>query len=202
MRTAQPNPDETGLQVGLSTLDRVLQRNRIRMKRVYRGPFEQNSRGIKNSAMDMCKVLELDAAAIQHVYMYIESGFKLAKRQGWNIIGHRAIVNVPGQRGGNITMCAAVGQQGVPHHHANLGPYNTALLITFLDTLHGILIPDEQRGGPEQLVDRPPTIYCPIPPTIFPIPKPNWRDFLAWRRKVYDRHPLTRMPLLQAMEDA
>ena len=30
-------------QVGLSTLDRVLQRNRIRMKQVYRVPFERSS---------------------------------------------------------------------------------------------------------------------------------------------------------------
>eukprot|EP00063_Salmo_salar_P045229 XP_014020064.1 PREDICTED: uncharacterized protein LOC106581979 [Salmo salar] len=98
------------------------------------------------------QVLELDAAAIQHVYIYIEADFNLAKRRVWgrSIIGQRAFVNVPGQRGGNITMCAAVSQQGILHHHANLGPYNTALLITFLDTLHGILIPAEQRGGPEQ----------------------------------------------------
>ncbi|KAJ8342595.1 hypothetical protein SKAU_G00325230 [Synaphobranchus kaupii] len=53
-------------------------------------------------------------------------------------------------------MYAAVSQQGVLHHHANLGPYNTARLITFLDTLHGILIPAEQRGGPEQPRVKPP----------------------------------------------
>ena len=48
-------------------------------------------------------------------------------------------------------MCTAVRQPGVLHHHANLDPYNTALLVTFMDTLHRILIPAEQRGGPEQL---------------------------------------------------
>ena len=47
-------------------------------------------------------------------------------------------------------MCTAVSQQGILHHHANHGPYNTSLFITFLDTLHGILIPAEQRDGPEQ----------------------------------------------------
>ncbi|XP_031688651.1 uncharacterized protein LOC109897194 [Oncorhynchus kisutch] len=99
--------------------------------------------------MNMCKE-SWSWIPVQHVYIYIdEAGFNLAKRsgQGRNIIGHRAIVNVPGQRGGNIT---AISQQGVLYHHANLGPYNTALLITFLDTLHGIHIPTEQRGGPEQ----------------------------------------------------
>ncbi len=58
---------------------------------------------------------------------------------GRNIIGHRAIINVPGQRGGNITMCAAISQNGVVHHHATLGPYNTAHIITFLDALHDML---------------------------------------------------------------
>lgn len=141
-------------QVGLSTLDRVLQRNRIRMKHVYMVPFERNLERVKEQRYEYVqRVLELDAAAIQHVYIYIdEAGFNLAKRRGrWrNIIGHRAIANVPGQRGGNITVWAAVNQQCVLHHHANLGPYNTAILITFLDTLHDILIPTEQRGGPEQ----------------------------------------------------
>ena len=35
-----------------------------------------------------------------------EAGFNLTKRRklGWNIIGHRATVDVPGQQGGNITM--------------------------------------------------------------------------------------------------
>eukprot|EP00063_Salmo_salar_P033425 XP_014008260.1 PREDICTED: uncharacterized protein LOC106575994 isoform X1 [Salmo salar] len=85
-------------QVGLSTLDRVLQRNR---KQVYRVPFERNSESVKEQLYEYVqRVLELDAAAIQHVYIYIdEAGFSLAKRrgQGRNIIGHGAIVNVPGQ---------------------------------------------------------------------------------------------------------
>jgi hypothetical protein len=74
----------------------------------------------------------LDAAEITLMRL----GFNRAKRRGrgQNIIGHSAIVNVPGQRGGNITMYADVSQQGVLYHHANRGPYNTDLLFTFLDT--------------------------------------------------------------------
>ena len=33
--------------VSLSTIDRVLQRNKIRMKQVYRVPFERNSERVK-----------------------------------------------------------------------------------------------------------------------------------------------------------
>lgn len=39
--------------------------------------------------------------------------------------------NAVGQRGGNITMCAAISQNGVLHHHATLGPYNTDNIIQF-----------------------------------------------------------------------
>ncbi len=100
------------------------------------------------------RVLVLEVAAVEHQFIFIdEAGFNLTKRRkrGRNIIGQRAIVEVPGQRGGNITMCAAITHHGVIHHHATLGPYNTAHLITFLDTLHNTLIPPDQVDGPEQL---------------------------------------------------
>ncbi|KAK0135588.1 hypothetical protein N1851_028538 [Merluccius polli] len=84
----------------------------------------------------------MDAEEIQHEFIYVdEAGFNLAKtrRRGRNVIGHRAITNVPGERGGNITLCAAITQNGVLHHHANLGPYNANLILAFLDRLHEIV---------------------------------------------------------------
>jgi hypothetical protein len=83
--------------------------------------------------------------------IYVDvAGFNPAKTRGRgrNIIRHCAIINVPGQRGGKHNMCAAISQNGILHHHAILGPYNTAHIITFLDTLHNRLIPNDQ--GPEQ----------------------------------------------------
>lgn len=133
--------------VSLSTLGHVLRRNHLRMKQVYRVPFERNSER-KNCDNYVQRVLELEVAAVEHQFIFIdEVGFNLTKRQkrGRNVISQRAIVEVPGQRGGNITMCAAI------THHATLGPYNTTHLITFLDTLHNTLIPPDQVDGPEQL---------------------------------------------------
>ncbi|KAJ8389204.1 hypothetical protein AAFF_G00122240 [Aldrovandia affinis] len=46
-------------------------------------------------------------------------------------------------------MCAAIGHHGVIHHHAQLSPYNTARLLTFLDALNNIFIPPQEEG-PEQ----------------------------------------------------
>ncbi len=141
---------------------------------------------------------------------------------GRNIIGQRAIVEVPGQRGENITMCAAITHHGVIHHHATLGPYNTAHLITFLDTLHNTLIPPDQVDGPEQLryiviwdnvsfhwaalvrnwfTAHPRFLVVYLPP-YSPFLNPIEEFFSAWRWKVDARNPQTRIPLLQAMEDA
>ncbi|XP_016366756.1 uncharacterized protein LOC107707284 [Sinocyclocheilus rhinocerous] len=77
-----------------------------------------------------------------------EAGFNLTKRRrrGRNIIGHRATVDVPGQRGGNITMGAAISENGVLTHIPIIGPYNTECLVTFLDTLYRDIIPEQERG--------------------------------------------------------
>lgn len=119
-------------------------------------------------------------------------------------------------------MCAAITHHGVIHHHATLGPYNTAHLITFLDILHNTLIPPDQVDGPEQLryvviwdnvsfhraalvcnwfTAHPRFLVVYLPP-YSPFLNPIEEFFSAWRWKVYDRNPQTRIPLLQAMEDA
>ncbi len=122
------------------------------------------------------RVMELEADVMGHEQFFVdEAGFNLIKtrRRGRNIIGHRAIINVPGQRGGNITMCAAISQNGVVHHHATLGPYNCTQVL-----------------------------HCTHPPPILSILESNWRVLLCLLLKVYDRHPHQRIALLQAMEEA
>ena len=78
-----------------------------------------------------------------------EAGFNRTKRRrkGRNVIGQRAIVEVPGQRGGNVTICAA-SNHGVLHHHVTLGPYNIQHLLRFLANLRDILF--EQRVQEQQ----------------------------------------------------
>ena len=66
-------------------------------------------------------ILELDADENANEYIYIdEAGFNLntRRRRGRNVIGQRATVDVPGLRGGNITMCAAISRNGVQAHNA------------------------------------------------------------------------------------
>ncbi|XP_027005558.1 uncharacterized protein LOC113644708 [Tachysurus fulvidraco] len=211
--------------VSLSTLARLLKRNQIRMKQLYKVPFERNSQRNKEFRRAYVDgVLEMDAHAIPHEFIFIdEAGYNLAKsrRRGRNVIGHRAIIDVPVQHGGNITMCAAISSMhGVLHHHANLGPYNTAHILTFLDRLHNIppecmndadhqrnryvVVMDNvsfHRAAPVQnwFADHPTFLVQYLPP-YSPFLNPIEEFFLAWRWKVYDRQPFVRMSLVQAME--
>ncbi|XP_078025794.1 uncharacterized protein LOC144463914 [Epinephelus lanceolatus] len=130
--------------VSLSTVDRVLKCNRLRMKQVHRVPFERNSDRVKEQRFQYVqRVFQLDAMERPHEYIYMdEARFNLTKRRrrGRSVIGQRAIVGVPGQRGGNFTLCAAISNHGVVHHHANLGPYNTHQLLIFLNHMRDALL--------------------------------------------------------------
>ncbi|KAK3539731.1 hypothetical protein QTP70_012878 [Hemibagrus guttatus] len=152
-----------------------------------------------------------------------EAGFNPTKvrRRERNIIGHRAILNVPGQRGGNITMCAAITQNGILHRRAGLGPDNTAHIIPFLDRLHNIvtaeqqmdakqmryiIVPDDVSFHRSALVqncfhDHPQCSLQYLPPHS-PFLNPIEEFFSAWWWKVYDLQPYVRTPLIHAMEEA
>ncbi|XP_035857020.1 uncharacterized protein LOC118495027 [Sander lucioperca] len=68
--------------VSLSTLDRVLRRNNLRMKQVYRVPFERNSERVKELRHNYVqRVLELEVAAVEHQFIFTdEVGFNLIKK--------------------------------------------------------------------------------------------------------------------------
>ena len=80
--------------------------------------------------------MELEASENEHLFIFVdEAGFNLAKTRcrGTNLIGKRATVNIPGLRGANITMCAAISVDGL---ELQIGPYNTEHLIAFLYELY------------------------------------------------------------------
>ena len=170
----------------------------------------------------------MDAMERIHEYIFVdEAGFNLTKRRrrGRNLIGERAIVNVPGQRGGNITLCAAMTSRGLIHRHAVLGSYNTDLLIHFLGELRDVLTRDRDPQNPDPDLDEP--IYVVIWDNVAfhrsrevrqwfelhnqqffnlyiapysPFLNPMEEFFSAWRWRVYDRQPYTRENLLVAMD--
>ncbi|KAK3529286.1 hypothetical protein QTP70_025734 [Hemibagrus guttatus] len=212
-------------QVSLTTLAQILKKHHIQMKQLYRVPFERNSERVKDLRREHVeRVLLIDGDPISHEFILIaEAGFNLTKvrRRERNIIGHRAILNVPGQRGGNITMCAAITQNGILHRRAGLGPDNTAHIIPFLDRLHNIVTAEQQMDAKQMryiviwddvsfhrsaLVqncfhDHPQCSLQYLPPHS-PFLNPNEEFFSAWWWKVYDLQPYVRTPLIHAMEEA
>ncbi|KAJ8003183.1 hypothetical protein DPEC_G00166750 [Dallia pectoralis] len=89
--------------VSLATIDRVLRRQKMRMKQVIRVPFECNSARHNDLCYEYVqRILQLDAMARPQEYLFLdEAGFNLQKQRqrGRNIISQRAITEVPGQRG-------------------------------------------------------------------------------------------------------
>lgn len=96
------------------------------------------------------RIMELESSEPSHNFIKVdEAGFNLTKsrRCGRNAIRHRATVGLPGQQGGNITMCAAIPEHGVLTHIPLIGPFNAQHLLTFLETLDRTLIRDDERAG-------------------------------------------------------
>ncbi|XP_060756558.1 uncharacterized protein LOC132867586 [Neoarius graeffei] len=173
------------------------------------------------------RIMALEGIETPHLLVFVdEAGFNLAKcrRRGRNIIGQRATVDVPGQRGGNITMCAAISDNGVATHIASLGPYNTQRLLLYLDRLYVDLVPENERGleaphlsqfvivwdnvsfhrGPliRAWFDTHPRMRNVFLPPYSPFLNPIEEFFSAWRWRVYERHIGDQRSLLNAMDAA
>ncbi|KAK0131197.1 hypothetical protein N1851_034102 [Merluccius polli] len=213
--------------VSVSTIDRVLKKNHLAMKQLYRVPFQRNSEMVKEARFQYVqRIMELEAEG-PHTFIFVdEAGFNLTKvrRRGRNIIGHRATVTAPGQRGANITMCAAISNDGVLCHIPTVGPYNTERLITFLDALRHRLIPPQEGGllrpgmplfviiwdnvafHHSRLVNEwfaaQPRMMMQFLPAYSPFLNAIEEFFSAWRWKVYNHRPYDQMPLIDAMTAA
>ncbi|XP_039598918.1 uncharacterized protein LOC120521189 [Polypterus senegalus] len=214
--------------ISISSISRTLAKHRVRMKQLYKVPFERNSEGIKELRHQYVqRVMELEANQVPHEIIYVdEAGFNLAKRHrhGRNIIGQRATVTVPGQRGANITMCAAISNNGALLHKCQIGPYNTDRRLLFLEDLHERLVPEVERG---QVGDHLPiyvitwdyvafhhsravTAWFNAHPRMMshflapysPFLNPIEEFFSARKWKVFDHRPHDQMSLLDAMDAA
>lgn len=169
--------------------------------------------------------LESSEPPVNLIYLD-EAGFNQAKgrRRGQNVIGQRATVDVPGQRGGNITMYAAISEHGVLTRLPITGPYNTQHLLTFLDALYRDIIPDDERGLihedlPKYVVDWDNVSFhhsntirqwfavhyrmlMEFLPPYCSFLNPVEEFYSAWRWKVYGHRPQTQMTQLAAMDAA
>ncbi|XP_032877765.1 uncharacterized protein LOC116973630 [Amblyraja radiata] len=166
----------------------------------------------------MFRAMALDADDNHHKFVFVdEAGFNLAKtrRRGRNLIGQRATIQVPARRGANISMCAAISEDGVVGRRSLIGAYNAELLVAFLDELTlvcravgviYVIVWDNVRFHHAHLVQawfqaHPQFLTVYLPP-YSPFLNPIEEIFSTWRWKVYDRHPHQQVTLLQAMDNA
>ncbi|XP_025761411.1 uncharacterized protein LOC112846224 isoform X2 [Oreochromis niloticus] len=99
--------------ISLPTMSRLLKKHQVSMKQIYLVPFERNNVRVKQLRSEYIqRVMELDAAVNHHTYIFVdEAGFNLAKTtcRGRNLIGQRATIQVPGQRGGkHLNVCSYI----------------------------------------------------------------------------------------------
>ncbi len=147
-----------------------------------------------------------------HSFFVDEAGFNLSKgrRRGRNLIGHRATTDTPGQCGDN----------GVSAHIPYIGPYNTQLLLAFLNTLYRDLILEQERGLVRPHLSNYVVVWDNVSfhrtnivrdwfaaheritveflPPYSPFINPIEEFFSVWR-KVCDNRPQDQMSLLGAM---
>ncbi|GAA6070716.1 uncharacterized protein LOC112848074, partial [Tachysurus ichikawai] len=105
---------------------------------VAEDPFSHpNKRRKQRTEQRYQRIMDLESIEPPYNFIYVdEAGFNLSKsrRRGRNVIGHRATVDLPGQRGGNITMCAAM------------------MLMQFLPPYSPFLNPIEEHGGGRSMI--------------------------------------------------
>ncbi len=165
--------------------------------------------------------MEIEGRQTPHIFIFVdEAGFNLTKTRCWgrNVIGKRATVDVPGQRGANITICAAISTEGVLLHKPLIGPYNSEHLLLFLDELYWRVVPGEERDAvsrnqptfiivwdrtvvTEWFAAHPRMMSLFLPP-YSPFLNPIEELFFSWRWKVYDHQPHDQMSLMDAMNAA
>ena len=126
---------------------------------------------------------------------------------------------MPGQRGANVTMCAAIANAGLLPHRCQVGPYNTEHLLAFLNDLHQRLVPEQDQEGENMRTfvitwdnvafqhSQAITTWFEVHPRLVRLFLPPYSPFLnpieevsAWRWKVYDHQPHDQMSLLEAMD--
>ncbi|XP_047662723.1 uncharacterized protein LOC125140009 [Tachysurus fulvidraco] len=168
------------------------------------------------------RVFEMDSMERPHEYIFVdEAGFNLAKRRrrGWKIIGQHAIVEVPGQHGGNVTLCAAISNGGFSTIMQPLGHITLTIFLHFWVVFRMFCLQDHQQAvHPVYVVVwdnvsfhrgvRIPEWFN-INQRFMKVCLPPYSTFLnaieeffsAWRWKGYDMaNTYTRVNVLQAME--
>ena len=114
-----------------STIHRTLKRNNVSMKNLDIIPLGRNTPTTIENRYEY--VRQSIRNSNERTIFLDEAGFNLHLRRhrGRNVIGKRATTSLPSSRGGNISVMIALSQNGILHHHVQLGSYNAEKLLQF-----------------------------------------------------------------------
>lgn len=132
----------------LTTLFRILKKNRMSLKVVSKVPKVRNSpRVIEARYAYVTNLLNIETSNELQTLIYIdEFGCNLhtRRRYGRSFIGKPATVQVPTRRGDNLSVCAAICSSGPIHTRAKFLAYNTHEFLIFLNELYAKLDPNKR----------------------------------------------------------
>lgn len=128
---------EKARNVSIPTISRILKKNKITMKNLDRIPAARNSPNvIIDRGNYVREIMGLEDAGYNLIYVdETGSNLHICRRRGRNLIGKRAVIELPTQRGGNLSSCAAISSAGVLHTKIQFTPFNTTKFLDFMNEL-------------------------------------------------------------------
>ena len=118
------------------TINKILKEEKITTKNLYHIPHERNTPENIEKRKEYC----IWAASLEQsdVVFLDETGFNLQthRRRGRSKIGTRAVIERPGSRGNNISVCVALSAtRGIIKWHARIGAFNGEHYAKFISEL-------------------------------------------------------------------
>lgn len=127
-----------GIAVSQSTVSRALSRNGFTLKLLRQIPESRNSPEVIAARKDYANVFMRDQPIDRKCIVWVdETGFNLHLRRkyGRALAGLRANVVVANSRGANISICAAMSEEGLLVNKVHRGSYTAVLFVEFLELL-------------------------------------------------------------------
>lgn len=125
-----------GLRPSLTTINRAITNRKLSLKKLAKVPIARNTPRTIRLRFDF--VVILVALSGKKIFSIDEMGCNLHTRRnyGRSPVGQPAVISTPTQRGNNLSICAAIGVDGVRHYRTKIGAYNTGEFLIFLNELY------------------------------------------------------------------
>lgn len=134
----EKNPRKFGpIIASKTTIDRILRKSKVTTKSLSVIPQARNSKPtIEKRYYYAHKFNYFENHPKQFIYIdEMGRNLHVRRRKGRSPIGKPACIQVPTQRGGNLSICAAISKSGYIHYRAKLLAYNHQEYLIFLNEL-------------------------------------------------------------------